>query len=305
MHKILRKTVLTLTTLALLASSALAQPLTPLQVEYSSFPGEVIKGQVSVLNTADKARTINVNTSNFQPESKVDSLQNWIIIPQNSFLVKAGEKVVIPYEIHVPINAPSQGYYGAIEVQTSATNSKETAHLVLLEVEGNTYQDIILQDLSIDNETLDIVIRNNGNIHSSPEGLVEIIDSRGNIVEEFQLNKDNQNILPQNTKTYFEDSYTKNLPAGIYYAVIDGKAENGQQIQGKLTFQIDRTGKIEIIDKYIGAVDEASLRGAAQRQYVIFQTVLAVLAVFIFAIAFLAIGRYCVVSSKAFKKRKR
>lgn len=305
MLKTLNKILITFSTIALFAGSSFAQAAAPLNVEYSSLPGEVVKGQITVLNTSDESQTITLTTDDFQQEPKVDSMQQWIVIPQSSFLVESKQKVVIPYEIHIPIDAPSQGYYGALKVQSSSSNEAETAHLIMLEVEGDTHQNLSLQDFSVDKDSIAVQITNTGNIHSSPEGVVDLVDSRGYLLEEYELNKEDNVILPQNTKTYLEDSYIKNLPAGIYYAVVNGKAENGQQLQGKLTFQLDRTGKIEIIDKYIGAVDTSFLKGSAQSQYIVFQTVLSVLAVFIFAIAFLAIGRYCIVSSKAFKKNKR
>ncbi|MBA4336461.1 hypothetical protein C0416_01630 [bacterium] len=312
----------------------------PLKMEYASLPGQTINGQLTVYNTSDVTQKIIITKSDFdmdenqenmlflndEDESYAYSLQQWIILPQEDIIVGPKEKSVIPYQIAIPVEARAQGYYGALFVRsepapTSKENEQENsgvkivtqiAHLVLLEVEGSI-KDVSLKDFNIDLSAIDgsntktpffdVVVYNQGNVHSAPEGVVEIINSEGETVDELQINIAHNNVLPQKTKTYFSEGYVKDLPAGTYYAVLDGKAENGQQLQGKITFTIDRQGKVEMIDKYIGAIDISSLKGTAQNKYVIFQTALAILAIFIFTIAFVAIGRYCIVSSKTFSKK--
>jgi len=290
-------------TLAQTSPTQQTQAPSALQVEYSGLPGTSINGQISILNTSKETRTITLSIEECQAESKVESLTDWLVLPSEGFTVEPGEKVVIPYTINVPANAPAQGYYGAIQVHTANKEGLETGQLILLEVEGSNNKEFILQDLSLNEDSLDVVIGNSGDVHGSVEGLIEIMDLKGNMVNEIPLNGNGENILPNNAVTYVEDSYTKNLPAGVYYLVVDGKADNGQQVQGKITFKTDRTGKIEIIEKYIGAVDVDSLRGVAQGKYVVFQTVLAVIAIFIFTVAFVAIGRYCIVSAKPFGRK--
>ncbi len=294
----LKKITKILTLLVTVATSSItvmaASSDLPLQVEYSGLPGTSINGQISVLNTADKTHTITLSVDECPAESQVPSLTEWIVLPTTAFPVKAGEKVVIPYQINIPINASAQGYYGTIKVETTDEQGIMADQVVLLEVGENGDKEFFMQDLSINQNSLNIEIANKGSVHGTVEGLVEIIDTRGKVIEEMPLNDQGQNILPNNAVTYVEDSYAKNLPAGVYYLVIDGKADNGQQIQGKITFQTDRNGKIEIIDKYIGSVDIDSLRGSAQQQYVTLQTALAVAAILIFAIGFVAVGKYCI-----------
>lgn len=324
----------------LAAQTTFAIGASPLRMEYQATPGQTVRGQLTIHNTSDTPQKIIIKKSDFDMDENQENmvflngddqdpstykeyghgLQQWITLPEEDIIVNPQAKTVVPYEITIPEDALAQGYYGALFVSSVPVTQDleasgigvrlrtQVAHLVLLDVEGSL-QDISLKDFTIEEETFDepffdIVVYNNGNVHSSPEGTVEIIDTRGNTVEQVPLNQGHNNVLPQKTKTYFSESYVKEMPAGTYYAVLDGRAENGQLLQGKITFAVDRQGKVELIDKYIGDVDITSLRSSAQKQYVVFQTALAVMAAFIFAVAFLIIGRYCIVSSKAFGKRK-
>ena len=323
----------------LAAQTTFAIGASPLRMEYKATPGETVQGQLTVHNTSDTPQKIVIKKSDFDMDENQENmkflngtdqdpstykeyphgLQQWLTLPKEDIIINPQEKAIVPYEITVPEDAAAQGYYGALfvssvpvsqDTQTSGIGMRlrtQVAHLVLLDVEGSL-QDLSLKDFTIDEEDLnkpfDIVVYNNGNVHSSPEGTVEVMDIRGNTIKQVPLNEGHNNVLPQKTKTYFSESYVKEMPAGTYYAILDGRAKNGQLLQGKITFSVDRQGKVELIDKYIGEVDLTSLKGSAQQQYVVFQTVLAVIAVFIFAVAFLLIGRYCIVSSTAFGKRK-
>lgn len=341
-HKSITKVfLLTVGALLVCAQTTFAIGASPLRMEYQATPGETVKGQLTVYNTSDTTQRIIVNKSDFDVDANHDGvqflnsaeqdpelykdyehgLQQWLVLPQEDIVVEAKQKAVVPYEITVPKDAPAQGYYGALFVRSEPVIDEtpdtggigmrlttQVAHLVLLDVEGGV-QDVALQDFVLETEKeeegqlFDIVVYNDGNLHSSPEGVIDIIDSRGNIVNEVPVNEGQHNILPQKTKTFFAEGYVDDLPTGTYYAVLDGKAENGQQIQGLITFEVDRQGKVNLLSKELGAVDVTSLRGSAQSQFVYFQTTLAVLAVFIFAVAFLAIGRYCVVSSSSFTRK--
>jgi hypothetical protein len=332
-----------LVTLLMITNTTFAIGASPLKMEYQATPGQTVNGQLTVYNTSDTKQKIIIEKSDFDMDEKSNgvqflnaqnanqqeyqySLQQWISLPEEDIIVEAKQKTVIRYKITVPADAPAQGYYGALFVRSEPITdanqptsigvrlTTQVAHLVLLNVEGSI-QNVTLKDFTIDPSTIetseittdnpffDIVVYNDGNVHSSPEGTIEIIDTKGNIVEEFDMNAGDNNVLPQKEKTYFSEGYVKDIPAGTYYAVLDGKAENGQQLQGKITFSVDRQGKVEMIDKYMGAVDMDFLKGSAHQKYIIFQTTLAILSILIFTVAFVAIGRYCIVSSKAFNKK--
>lgn len=324
-----------------LAQTTLAVGASPLKMEYQAVPGSNVTGTISVYNTSDTTQKIIIQKSDFDmdeqsegvefvnnPEDYPYSLQDWISLPEEDIIVGPQQMTTVRYKISIPEDAAAQGYYGALFVgsepyeEDSAEDTggigvqlrTQVAHLVLLDVEGSV-QDVSLKDFTIDESAInkpleevddgipffDIVVYNDGNVHSSPEGTIEIIDEMGNTVNQLDLNTGQSNVLPHKTKTYFSEGYVKDVPAGTYYAVLDGKAENGQQLQGQVTFAVDRQGKVELLEKEIGAVDITSLKGAAQQNHVAFQTALAILAIAIFTVAFLAIGKYCIVSSKECK----
>jgi len=116
---------------------AQGSPITTLKVTYHATPGEIVRGQVSVLNKSDTDNTVTVHAKDF--------LQIWTTVPKQAFLIKAGEKTVIPYAIHIPIKASFQKYYGSIHIQNSNNNLDETAHSIVLTVDNGAQQHNVFQ----------------------------------------------------------------------------------------------------------------------------------------------------------------
>lgn len=289
-------------TVTLLLTIPLAQAIgaTPLRVEYKGKPGDIIKGQLSVMNSSNETKEIVVNKGDFLMNSETEeveffetpnganiySLQDWIIIPQDTFTVETYAKQVIPYEIHIPYDAEARGHYGSLFVQEEAVEKPEAiasakvslriAHLILLEVEGKLTQDISLVDFKINGEkTMDgmaqfeSVFFNNGNIHGAPQGIIEVTDVDGLSLNEVTLNEAKNNVLPNSKKTFKTDCDLNHVEPGVYRAKLQGFTEEGKEIAAEIVFEITEDGQYIMLGSSIGEGPEEELiplRQAAERE---------------------------------------
>ncbi len=279
------------------AATTFALGASPLRVEYSGHPGDIVEGQLTVRNTTDEPRLIKISTSDFMVNNETESLlfidgrdtgyahslKDWFILPENDLTIGPKEKKIIPYKIQISEGAQSKGYYGALFVESAPLNREQStagvsinlnvrvAHLVLLKVEGNLREKVAIQNFMVikdseDSAMFEIVMENNGNVHSSPEGIIEVIDKNGNIVQKLPINEGKHNILPSSKKTYKTDFKLKDLKPGIYTAVFTGYTENKDKLQAKTVIELTNDREITVHETSIGEVDISALRSAALKQ---------------------------------------
>ena len=309
----------------LTSATAYAIGAAPLRVEFTAQPGEVVQGEVNVFNDSDTAQTIMISKGDFLVNGDEDvefmdevkdgnlySLQNWIYIPDNEIELDAKSQGTIPYEIRVPEDAPSQGYYGSLFVENKpqtqelfgATVSVRVAHLVLLKVEGSLYEEITIEDFDISEEAteFDVVVTNKGNVHSSPSGEIEVIDSQGNLVQTWKLNSDEHNVLPESKKTYKGECKFKDLEPGIYYVVLESKTDMDIPLEAEMKIEKTVDGKVIIHEKTLGEAHGEQLKEFLQQSRIVRNSIIVVIGILLFAVAFAAIAKYCLTCTKS-KKR--
>lgn len=305
----------------LTSATAYAIGAAPLRVEFSSQPGETVHGQVNVFNDSDSMQTIVVSKGDFivnededlefyedVKEDNLYSLQEWITIPNNEVILEPRGKGVIPYEIIIPVDAPSQGYYGSLFIETKPDTTKKiadatigvrVAHLVLLKVEGGLYEEINIEDFNVVQQNdlglaqFDVVVMNKGNTHNSPTGKIEVIDNQGNLVQTLDLNKDEYNVLPDSKKTYKEDCELKELPTGTYYVVLESETDMGNPLKAEMKFERTSDGKIIILEKTLGEAHGAELKKMLSQPRITRNSIIVIIGIFLFAVSFAAIARYC------------
>ncbi|MFC1655752.1 hypothetical protein ACFL3C_02700 [Patescibacteria group bacterium] len=311
---ILQITILIIAT-AHMAVGVLATGTSPMQVEYSGIPGDVLKGQVSIYNSADGPRLIYLKKNDFnynddtedivysKSEDLGNSFTEWINLPQGPIYVDAKERKIIPYEISIPEGVESRGYYGALFIESlpirntsgsessiSGSLSLKLAHLVLLGVEGSLFENISLRDVVVQENDksleLQVVMYNDGNVHSTPSGSVELFSEQGELMHIMTLNEGNDSVLPQHQKTFVAKCPFENFPAGTYYVALSGNTEQGKAFQTKAVLEITKDKEVILHEDDIENLDIDALRGAAIKTTQTYQAVASVLAIFLFALFF-------------------
>ena len=303
------------------SATAYAIGAAPLRIEFTSQPGETVNGQVNVFNDSDSTQTIVVNKGDFVVNSDEDlefyedvkednlySLQDWITIPNSEVTLGPKAKGVVPYEITIPIDAPSQGYYGSLFIETKqnkeltgsgAAVNVRVAHLVLLKVEGGLYETIRIEDFNVIQQNdlglaeFDVVLFNEGNVHNSPTGKIEIIDEQGNVIQTLPINQDEYNVLPNSKKTYKVNCNSDQFKPGQYYVTLNGTTDAGEAIEAEMKIKLNEDHSIEILEKKLGETTGTALKEMLSQTRIIKNSIIAVIGILLLTISFVAIARYC------------
>lgn len=108
--------------------------------EYYGNPGDIIKGQVTIVNPTEKEKVIYV----YQEDAKIDA---WINIPQTTYNIKGFHKAVIPYEIHIPEGAEAKIYDWTLSIkELSNPNAMIIEHHVSTDIVYGEYGDTYLKN---------------------------------------------------------------------------------------------------------------------------------------------------------------
>ena len=226
---ILSSLVFLLIPLAIRASS-----VTPSVIELSSNRGEDIESSFTLINESKIDQTYYLDTISFKshdetgtPEFFSDKTQGafsqWIQFPIDTILVPARSRVKVPFNVNVPPDVKSGGYYAAITVSqapsevvetNSATIEAKTAILVFFTVKGETVIKAGLLDFFEKKPYLihtdlrgsyKYRIQNQGNIHLTPNGTISFKDVFSRTVLTTDANSLKSRILPMSTRTFSFD----------------------------------------------------------------------------------------------------
>lgn len=222
-----------------------AAALAPSIFEVSAVRGSVVTKQMTVFNQGSVEKSYYLGTLKFVPtedgsgpnfvpyEEDHTGLPEWISFPFQSFVVAAYGKLDIPFEIAIPSDATSGGYYGAMTVSEApsemvASNGAiieaKTAILILLTVEGETQTQAELLDFSSDHSPITSLIagtytyriQNQGNVHIQPSGRMILKDLFGRELKSFDANPERSRVLPLSTRKYEITSDQAEISMGIF-----------------------------------------------------------------------------------------
>ena len=226
--------------LALSPFTAKALSITPSVIEISATRGTVIQKKVSVINTKGMEQTYFVGILKFKasdegdgpvfisPQEDHSGLPQWIQLPFTEFRLAANTKADVPFEIAIPQDVSSGGYYAALTVSQApgdvvAENGvlieAKVAALILLTVEGETKELLNTLDFVLGPEnTVSYILRlqNQGNVHVTPTGWVKVKDIFGRTVATYDANPEKTRILPGSTRTY---EVSRDLTTGFWKIV--------------------------------------------------------------------------------------
>jgi hypothetical protein len=180
--------------------------------------------------------------------------------------IPAGDKVEIPVTVTVPENASPGGYYGAIRLEPTVETDKNVnlsasvGTIFLVTVPGDLKEALELVEFTAakgtgeenevstgrffvgGGENIKIVTRlkNTGNIHVKPFGRVQVADSKGNVVEQYEFNntEPKSNVLPDSTRKFTDELNYTNFFGKYTITANLGYGSAGNLITAKNTFYV-------------------------------------------------------------------
>ena len=164
------------------------------------------------------------------------SLRDYIIPETADFTLKHGQRMRMQIEIDVPKDAEPGGLYGAVmvsasnipeegEIQKDAAKGQlmivtRLASLFFVRVKGDVLENSVLKDFKADKPfyeagpvSLFLSCENNGSVHVSPYGLIEVKNIFGKKIDEIEI--DPWYVMPDSLRTR-EIKWSKNMLFGKY-----------------------------------------------------------------------------------------
>ncbi len=116
--------------------------ISPIRFEADVRPGDVWRGTLNLKNFSSEIRELTLSAEDFvvtddtqnitfYPSDQARHLQvpdiaDWVVLPQRTVTLAGNATAAVPFELHIPPNAPTGGYYGALFVTQSRTGSYDT-----------------------------------------------------------------------------------------------------------------------------------------------------------------------------------
>jgi hypothetical protein len=220
-----------LLTLFLFPSTALAQTLdltvSPVSLNLSPKPGDIIKEKVTVHNNTPAPLTLNLSVNkmavddqgNVVPEEIVsgDPAANWIKFSSSKIIAPVKEWYDVPFTITIPSDAAYGNYFALVfsppSVQPGEGTTLVQGHIlvpILLNVqkEGAIRQasitefkvkNFVTQYLPVD---FTVSVKNTGNLHVHPRGNIFIRGTGQKDLAVLEINPGQNNILPNSLRNF-------------------------------------------------------------------------------------------------------
>jgi hypothetical protein len=206
----------------------------PPVMNLSGNPGDVIKTKISIRDISSDSLLVSSEINDFiaggedgtpkvllDGEESAYSFKTWVS-PLPDMLLKPKQLKELPVTITIPANASPGGYYGVVrftatapELENSGVSlSASLGALILLKVNGQAAEKMSIEDFTISHdgkvgtffETAPLLfterIKNEGNIHEEPVGLVTIKDMFGNTLATLLVNSEQRDILPASIRKF-------------------------------------------------------------------------------------------------------
>ncbi|HEV7424575.1 MAG TPA: hypothetical protein VGO21_05335, partial [Candidatus Paceibacterota bacterium] len=212
--------------------------LSPIRLEISGDPGQIVVQQMTLINELTTTETYYSSYLNFQAEGETgtptfvfakDDLGTWMQVPE-SVTLAPGESKVVPVKITIPQNADPGGHFAAIFWATTPTNKApgsvaigaKTGMLVLLHVSGAVDEKGgILEFVTKDKQTFYTSLpisffyrfQNNGGDRIKPDGDIAFKNILGLTSDKIPANPVDGNILPNSIRKFETVWQSKDGPA--------------------------------------------------------------------------------------------
>jgi hypothetical protein len=226
--------------------------LGPTKIELFLEPGEKTTREIMVTNRTGRTIDFAVGIEDFRgsrdPEQTVIlmgdekgpySLRDWIKPEIEEFTLEHGQRIHLPVEISIPSDTEPGGHYGVVFALAkpsipAAEAEKETAEgqiaiisrvgaLFFVRIAGEVNEDGFLKDFKASKNyyesgpvPFELFFENNGSVHLTPYGVIEIFNLLGKKVDEIEI--DPWFALPDSLRLR-EIKWEKGFLLGKYTAV--------------------------------------------------------------------------------------
>ena len=212
----------------------------------SDFESDDTTGEPRLYADAEKRNSASIN-------SFVSGLQDVALEP--------GEDKNVVYDVNIPQDAASGGYYGAVTFRAVPANqagpesgevalTANVASLVLIEVPGDITEQIQVNSVKAMRDDkggsffttapnkVAISIKNNGNSFSKPFGTISITNMSGKQVHSYELNNSTPrgNILPKTTRNFTDELKNISKPGRYTITANISHGTGGEVITQKVSF---------------------------------------------------------------------
>ncbi len=214
-----------------------------------SFANQTLFPITGVLGKSDFIVKDDENTPFFLEEGELSSkysAANWIELPYKNIAVPPYDKTIVYMKVRVPQDASPGGHYAAVYLEGTpstpqASSEKEgtavvaprTAALLYFKVAGDIKEKAIVSKFVAPNFLeygpipVKTAILNQGDIHITPKGTIELYNMFGKLVDQTKLQE--KNVFPE-TLTKYKNELGKKWLIGRYTIVL--KASYGSKGQG-------------------------------------------------------------------------
>ncbi len=224
-HKKLSLIALMILSVFLGGKYAYAVTITPVRFEISSDPGQIVSGEMIVMNEQDEIKTLYSSFDNFEARGEngtptfvpaAEGLGTWIST-EPSITLNPRESKVVPFTINVPSGAEAGGHFAAVFWSSNPNEPGQVSigakigTLVLLTVSGEITEEGKVMDFSTKDgqkkfDALPIGFtyrfQNGGNDRIKPEGLLVIKNTFGMTTKNLPANQVEGNVLPKSTRKF-------------------------------------------------------------------------------------------------------
>lgn len=227
--------------------------LGPTKVEFFLNPGEKATKELMITNRTGETITFTLGVEDFTGSRNVNesvvflgdaegpySLKDWLKPEVSEFTLKHGQRIHLPVEISIPLDADPGGHYGVVfavikspfsegeggekAVQGQISIVSRAGSLFFIRVNGETEEEGLLTDLKTSKKFYEkgpipfqVFFENNGSVHLTPYGTIEIKNILGKKVDEIEL--DPWFVMPDSLRLR-EVNWEKGFLFGKYTAVI-------------------------------------------------------------------------------------
>lgn len=223
----------------------LAATVAPSAIELSGARGETMSSMFTIINPQANEQEYFLGTMGFTAkddsgapqffpaDGQDDPLPRWMTFSSSSVVVPAQSTGDVSFQVAIPDDIASGGYYAAITISPApadvvATNGAileaKTAILVFLTVKGETEESLALLDFTASGERFDLPfaifrfrLQNQGNVHVKPEGTLTLTGVFGQIMASLDANEAGGRVLPGSTRIF--EVRPTNVPQNWYEIV--------------------------------------------------------------------------------------
>ncbi len=220
----------------------------PAVIEDRVDPGQIYRFSIKVTNLSENERTFNLLARDIsglddrgipifteEGESTIYELSSWIVLPQDSIILKPGQSTSVPFSVQVPAEATPGAHFGGVffEVRpdqlssTGAAVGSRVGTIINLRISGAITEDMRLREFSTENflydsppVTFTTRVDNLGNVLIRPQGVIEVSDMFGKTVGTIEINKSAAAVFPGGNREYAADWEYEGFTFGRYQALL-------------------------------------------------------------------------------------